>query len=245
MNFNKLSLTIAAATALTFSGAALAENLSVYGKAGLSGVGAGVGYGINESVTVRGDFTTAARIKRKFDQSAFNYEAKLKSDKLNINADYFPFESNAFRVTTGLGFGRSELSATGRSQNQSTQKFKIGDKTYSVNLTSNDTLDATTKYPAVSPYFGIGWGHDVARKKSGEWGFVADLGFYAGKPKTTVTINSNLREKLVQSQLSEQTVQQANAELDRRIATETQKVKDKVEKLKVIPVLNVGFTYNF
>lgn len=241
----KLGYTIVAAVAVLFSGTALAENLEVYGKAGFPGVGVGVGYGINSKVTVRGDFTTAGRISRDFDYRSFDYEAKFKGDKLNVNADYFPFENNAFRLTTGLGFGRTELTATGRSQGSSTQTFKIGGKTYSVDLTSNDTLDAKTRYPAVSPYFGIGWGHDVARKKAGNWGFTADLGFYAGKPKTSVSINSDLYEKLVNSQLSSQTADEARAELDSRIATETAKVKDKVEKLKVIPVVNVGFTYNF
>lgn len=241
----KLTYTLATMAAALLPTAVLAENVAIYGKAGFPGVGVGVGYGLNENVTLRGDFTTMGRISRDFHHRAFDYEAKLKSDKLNVNADYFPFENNAFRLTTGLGFGRTELTATGRSEGKSTQTFKIGGKTYSVDLNSTDTLNAKTTYPKVSPYFGVGYGHDVQRKKAGEWGFTADLGFYAGKPKTTVHINSDLYDKLVSSQLSNQSADEARAELDRRIAEETQKVKDKTEKLKVIPVFNVGFTYNF
>lgn len=244
MTNKKLNYTIATITTL-LSGTVLADNVEVYGKAGFPGAGVGVGYGVNENFTVRGDFTTIGNVKRNFKQRAFDYEAKLKSNKLNINADYFPFDSNAFRLTTGLGLGRTQLTATGRSMGTTTQTFKIGGKTYSVDLTSNDTLNAKTEYPKVTPYFGIGWGHDAARKKAGDWGFTADLGFYAGKPKTTVSINSDLREKLINSQLSNESIQDATAELDKRIADETQKVKDKTEKLKVVPVFNVGFTYNF
>lgn len=246
----KLSYSIAALAATlalsTANAQNFAENLEVYGKAGVPGVGVGVGYGINDNVTVRGDFSTLGRINRSFNHRAFDFDAKFKTDKVNINADYFPMPNNAFRLTTGLGFGRTELTATGKSEGNSSQTFKVGGKTYTVDLTSNDTLDVELKYPAVSPYFGIGWGHDVKRKKAGEWGFTADLGFYAGKPKTTVSINSDLRQKLVESDVSRfGSVAAAEQELDKRIAKETEKVKDKVEKFKVVPMLNVGFTYNF
>lgn len=246
----KLSYSIAALAATLTLGTANAQNftqdLEVYGKAGVPGVGVGVGYGINDNVTVRGDFTTLGRINRNFNHRAFDFDAKLKTDKVNINADYFPMQNNAFRLTTGLGFGRTALTATGKSEGNSSQTFKVGGKTYNVDLTANDTLDVELKYPAVSPYFGIGWGHDVKRKKAGEWGFTADLGFYAGKPKTNVSINSDLRQKLVESDVSSfGSVEAAEQELDNRIATETQKVKDKVEKYKVIPVLSVGVTYHF
>lgn len=242
----KLSYSIVAlATAFAF-GTVNAQDLEVYGKAGIPGVGVGVGYGVNEDVTVRGDFTTVGSIKRDFNYRAFDFDAKASSNKLNVNADYFPMKNNAFRLTTGLGFGSSKLTATGKSEGNSKQTFKVGGKTYEVDLSSNDTLDVELKYPTVSPYFGIGWGHDVKRKKAGEWGFTADLGFYAGKPKTSVNINSDLRQKLIDSDVSRLgSVEAAEQELDNRIATETRKVKDKVEKYKVIPVLNVGFTYNF
>lgn len=243
---NKLSYSMLALGATLAVGAVNAQDLEVYGKAGLPGFGVGVGYGVSEDLTVRGDFTTIGSVKRDFNHRSFDFDAKLNANKLNVNADYFPMDNNAFRLTTGLGFGSTKLKATGKSEGNSKQTFKVGGKTYEVNLTSNDTLDVELKYPAVSPYFGIGWGHDVKRKQAGEWGFTADLGFYAGKPKTSVSINSDLRQKLVNSDLSRfGSVAEAEKELDKRLNEETAKVKDKVEKFKVIPVLNVGFTYNF
>ncbi|QMT31243.1 outer membrane beta-barrel protein [Alysiella filiformis] len=239
---SKFSYVFTALAATFVFQAAQAEDLEVYGKAGIPGVGVGVGYGVSDNVTVRGDLTTLGNIKRDFHYRAFDFDAKLKTNKLNVHADYFPMEDNAFRLTTGLGFGKTSLEATGKSDSSSKQTFKLGGKTYEVNLTGNDTLDVEVKYPAVSPYFGIGWGHDVKRKKAGEWGFSADLGFYAGKPKTTVSINSDLRQKLVDSQGG---TEAAVKELDSRLAQETEKVKDKVEKYKVIPVVNFGVTYHF
>ena len=221
------------------------DGLELYGKAGIPGVGLGVGYGVNEKFTVRGDFTTVGRYSKSFHQKSFNYDAKLKSDKLDIAADFFPLENLGFRFTGGLSLTNTQLTAQGMSDKQEEQSFKIGGKTYKVQLDSTDTVDAKVKYPKVQPYLGIGWGHDVKRKKSGQWSFTADLGVYFGSPKTTIDINDNLREKLINSQLDTQTRDEAIAELDRRIDKEKSDLKKEVEKLKVIPVVMFGLTYRF
>lgn len=240
----KKSIGLAISVLALASTAAMADGLEVYGNAGVPQVGVGVGYGINERITVRSDFSTAFRYSKDFHYRSFDYNAKFKNDKLNMMVDYFPFESNGFRLTGGLGLGNTKLTATGHSD-AGEQSFKVGGKEYKVNLDGSDTLDAETKYPAVSPYLGIGWGHDVKRKNKGQWSFTADLGMYLGNPKTTVSINSSLREKLIESQLGTQTREEATAELDSRIEQEKHKIEDKVEKFKVVPVLMLGVTYRF
>lgn len=218
----------------------------VYGKAGVPGVGVGVGVGLNEHITLRSDVTTAGRINRDFNHRGFDFDAEFKSDKLNVYADYFPFIDNGFRVTTGLGFGSTQVNAVGRSEEASTQTFRIGGKRYQVDLNSNDTLNVSMKYPKASPYFGLGWGHNIQQKSSGQWGFTADLGVYVGKPKTTVSMNSDLRDRLAQFDQNRGLVTaDAYAEVDRRVEREKVKIQEKIEKYKAVPAISVGVSYNF
>ena len=243
----KLTQFIAIAGLASLTNIAIAEDIEVYSNAGAPGINVGIGYGINEKLTIRSDFMTAGRISRSFNQRGFHYEGKLKSDKLNINADYFLFD-NGFRVTAGLGLGRTKIDATGHSRESGGQTVRIGGKKYSIpSLDSNDTLHANVKYPAVSPYLGIGWGHNVKQKKAGEWGFNADLGLYVGNPKTKVGVSDSLYAKLIEAEQKSGTanIEQAKINVNNRIDRESSKIKDRLEKYKVIPAISVGVSYFF
>lgn len=247
-----LSAAVAALLALPAAAEGVMDKVEVYGKAGLSGLGVGAGYGISEKLTVRSDVSTLG-FNRSFDEDDVHYKAKLKNHKINLYGDYFP-ANNGFRLTAGLGLGKTELSATGHARRISQQEFKIGDKKYDVTLDGNDTVKASVKYPTVSPYFGIGWGHNVGQKKTG-WGFNADLGLSLGSPKTKLSVNSSLNEKLVKAQaeidgvagatLTDEQKAAAQAEIDSRIAAEQKKIKDRIGKYKVIPMISVGVSYRF
>lgn len=217
------------------------KQYEAYGKIGLPSVNVGVGYGINDNFTVRGDVGTLGRISRTFDEDDITYTAKLKNNKFNLFADYFPF-NNGFRVTGGLGFGKTELSAEGRIRKATTESFKIGDKEYTVNLDGSEKITASVKYPAVSPYLGIGWGHNIKNKKAGSWGFTADLGIFMGSPKTKLDVNDSLFDKL---RAAEVDTSAAEANVRSSIEAERRKLQDEVGKVKVIPMLSVGATYRF
>lgn len=59
---------------------ALADsNLEFYGKAGIPGVGVGVGAGVHDKVSVRADITTLGSINRDFKQNKIEYTAKVKA----------------------------------------------------------------------------------------------------------------------------------------------------------------------
>lgn len=129
--------------------------VEVYGKAGFAGVG--VGYGVNERFTVRGDFMTVGSPSHDFDEDDIKYDVELKNNKFNLMADYFPM-NNGFRITAGLGFGKTKLDGYGVARNQTTHNLKIGNQRYDIAVTGNDKVYAKVEYPNVSPYIGIGWG---------------------------------------------------------------------------------------
>ncbi|MDK4684399.1 hypothetical protein QDY72_04265 [Kingella negevensis] len=241
------------ATESVSSGTETPAKWEVYGKAGFPGVGLGVGYGVNEKFTLRADTMTIGRVSRDFTERDIAYSADARSDKFNIQGDFFPM-NNSFRLTAGLGFGRTKISASGYSVSAAEQTFKIGGKSYSVKLDGKDNVHVQMHYPKVSPYVGIGWGHNVAQRKAGTWGFTADLGMYVGRPKTNVTLSSTLNEKLVEAQaklngsgikISDEDKQKAQNMITQRVDDETNKLRDRLQKYKVVPVVMFGVTYNF
>lgn len=235
------------------SGAALANDsadkkFEVYGKAGLPNIAVGGGYGINEQLTVRGDLGVMG-ISRDFDEGDVKYSAKFRNNKANVYADYFPM-SNGFRLTGGLALGRAELKADGTAKITQNATFELGGKEYKVTIDGNDKVSAKVKYPAFSPYLGLGWGHNIKTAK-GVWGFTADLGVFIGSPKTSVSLSNSLNDKLVEAEaaaggsLTDEQRAQAQAEINRRIDDEKKKIQDKVAKVKVLPMISVGASYRF
>lgn len=229
------------------------NNVQVYGNLGLSGVGVGVGYGVNEHFTVRSDISTMGKINKNFNEDDIAYKAKFKNHKVNLLADYFPSSNSGFRFTGGVGLGRTKLEADGFAKRIHSASFTIGDRRYDVDIDGKDSVHADVKYPNVSPYLGIGWGHNIAQKKSG-WGFVADVGVSIGSPKTHINVSNSLNDKLVDAQaklsgagvnITDAQKAAAQAEVNNRIDAEKKKVQDKIGKFRVIPTLSVGVSYTF
>lgn len=227
------------------SSAYLVKDVEVYGKAGLPGFGVGVGYALHDKVTVRGDFASLGAINRDFKQRDIDYHAKLKNDKLNVMFDFFPFD-NGLRVTSGLGFLSTKLTATGTGRSASNQTFKIGNKTYNIAIDGNDNINASLTYPSVSPYIGLGYGHHIKQQNGGEWGFLFDVGMYLGKGKTSIGVSSSLMDKLVaaEQELGVST-ERAQQLVNERINNEKSRFTDKVDKFRVLPAISLGVSYRF
>ncbi|HEY9280324.1 MAG TPA: hypothetical protein VIP51_09655 [Eoetvoesiella sp.] len=213
------------------SSSAIAATHEVYGKAGFLGAGLGYSYGISEKFTLRGDVTTAGSFSKNGTSSDFDYKAKLRNNVGTIYGDWFPM-NNGFRLTAGLGVRDTRITADGRAN--SSGEVTIGDATIAYG--GDDTAHARVKYPSVTPYLGIGWGHNVGQQAQAGWGFVADLGVYFGKPKVDFNVSDSVRTKL-----NAATNGNAQAEINKQ----EDEIKDKVEKYKVIPVIYLGASYRF
>jgi hypothetical protein len=145
---------------------------------------------------------------------------KLKSTSLSAFGDWFPFSGSGFRLVGGLSVNdtKADLNATGAGT------ATINGVTVSM---VGQTYNVSLKYPNVTPYFGIGFGHQKA--ESG-FGFYADLGVRVG----TFDVTSNTT--LVASNLG---VTQADVD------AQNQKMRDSVAKLSVLPSVSIGMLYRF
>lgn len=222
------ALGLTAILAMAASGACAQE---VYGKIGFLGAGLGYAHGINSSLTVRGDFTSAGSYSHDGSSSGLDYEAKLRNNQATAYLDWFPFESG-FRLTAGLGLRSTRITADARPD--STGTVTIGDTT--VGYGAGDSAHAKVEMPRFAPYLGLGWGHNVGRDRKTGFGFVADLGVYFGKPDVSFSVNDSLRTKLDLA---------SGGNADREIRRQRADIQDDADKLKVFPALYVGVSYTF
>ena len=97
-------------------------------------------------------------------------------------------------------------------------------------VTANGTeyFNADIKFPKVTPYIGIGWGH---MDKEPGWGFVGDVGVSFGRAK--VTIDTNVIER------SGGLIKRSDVD------KETQQIKDGVGKIRVLPQATLGVSYRY
>ena len=179
-----------AAAALLVSLPATAQDLGIGIRAGTTGFGVEVGYGLNSKINVRGHFSAFSYTRT--DNGSEDPELTIDTDAgigaFTAFVDFHPFE-NSFRLTGGLGKNNFDVSATATP----IESVCFGDEDNAGNcdgkvLTPQKLGDfsASAKYPSsVHPYMGIGFG-------SLGWGqsrvtFLFDLGvYYTGAPELTL-----------------------------------------------------------
>lgn len=192
----------------------------IYGNIGLPGVGLGYAHPIDRNLTVRGDFMTLGSREKTTTENGIQYNGKYELSRVAVLADWFPFQ-NGFRLTGGVSANNYKitLDATGAGGN-----LTIGDKTYTT--TSSDGLNVEIKYPGVTPYLGMGWGHQL---DSG-WRFGFDVGAMLGKPTVTATPRGALANQ---------------PDIQANIDKELYELRDGVGKVWAIPQLTLSVGYSF
>ncbi|MCX5591889.1 hypothetical protein [Alcaligenes endophyticus] len=227
----KLSLRILALGAALSCAAAGAQAQSIYGKAGFLGVGVGYAHSLSPNLTLRGDFTTIGSYSRNGSSTDFDYRGKLHNDVGTAYLDYFPFD-NGFRLTAGLGVRNTKIKAHARPS--STGTINIGNAK-DIPFDGNDSANAEAKFPSVAPYLGLGWGHNIGPNRRAGWGFIADAGVYFGKPKVSLNVNQDLRNKITA----------AGFNADEEVQRQKNDFEDDAHKLRVFPALFIGVSYTF
>jgi len=192
----------------------------VYANVGLPGIGLGYAHPIDSRFTVRADFMTLGSRSKSTTEEGIRYEGRYKLQRLAVLGDWFPF-GGSFRLTGGLSSNQYKVTLDATGENGS---LTIGDRTYTT--TAADGLKVEVKFPSVTPYLGIGWGHQSA---SG-WRFGADIGALVGRAKVNATVRGALA--------SEPDIQ---ANLDKELA----ELRDGVGKVRAIPQLSVAIGYSF
>ena len=194
-----------------------------YASVGVPGVIVGYAHSVNQQLGLRIDAGTTGSFARDRTESGIPYSVAFKYNRVGLFGDYFPF-GGRFRLTGGLTVNDAALTLKTRFDGTSQVTF---DQT-TITPTANDRFDATVKIPRVTPYIGIGWGHQAATTGLG---FIADLGVSIGRAK--LTVNQNLLENypglLTQSDIDAKTAE----------------LRGNVAKVRVLPQASIGLSYRY
>lgn len=189
----------------------------VYVGVGTTGAELGYGQKLGDDAGVRID-ADFVRVHHNFSTSDVDYEAKLKFANAGVFYDHF--FGDLFRVSAGALLGTRKLEGTGRASGGT---ITINGVSYPA---AGESLALDARFPTVSPYIGVGWGHKQAGAGGG---FYADLGTAIGRPKVKLTPTPGLLAA----------AGQANIDAEQRAA------QDKADKLRFFPVVKIGFSYSF
>jgi hypothetical protein len=188
----------------------------VYTGIGFPGAALGFGAKLGDSATVRLEVAGGINVSRNGKREGLTYKGTLKTSRIGAFLDWYPF-SGAFRLTAGATANDMNADLDG-SGGTGTINGKPVDLT-------NETFKLQVKYARSTPFVGFGWGHSPG---TGFGGFL-DLGAHLGKFETTAQTTVVGKYSITQ------------ADVD----AEVQKVRDKIDKLKVLPSVAVGLTYKF
>ncbi|MFN8582029.1 MAG: hypothetical protein U0163_13790 [Gemmatimonadaceae bacterium] len=156
-------------------------------------------------------------------QSDISFDATFKAQSFSGLIDLYPSARGAFHLTGGVLTNPLKVDGTGVPTGST---FTVNDVEYTAAQVG--TLNAHAKFPAVSPYAGLGWG--TPARKNGRVRFVMDLGAAIGKPDVTL----------------DATGAAGNAALASDLQAQQQKIQNDVNKYgKVYPVVQFGLLFKF
>jgi hypothetical protein len=155
---------------------------------------------------------------RDFERNGATYDTTLKFTSLGLYGDYFL--AGGLRVTAGALFGSRKVSGNAVASNG----------TITINGTSypaaGESVAAEAKFPSAAPYIGLGYGH---HQPSAGLNFYVDLGVVVGKADAKISPSAGIVAAAGQANID---AEQAN-------------LQKSIDKLKVYPVLKLGFGYKF
>ena len=148
-----------------------------------------------------------------------NVTGTLKASRFGAFADWFPL-GGGFRLVGGLTMNDIKADFNG-----------VGSGTSTINgkpvVMTGETFNVQVKFPSTTPYLGIGYGHQKSDVKG--FGFYADLGVMVGTftAETTTSLVSNGKA--------------TQADVD----AQTQKIRDSLGSLSVLPSASLGLLYRY
>lgn len=211
-----------AAAALAGAGGANAFGVGV--KAGTTGVGGDVGFGLVPTLSARIGYSYLS-FSTTIDDTDVKYDAKPKLSNGNLFLDWSPL--GPFRVTGGLIFNDNKISVTGT---PSGGTYTINDTVYSAS--DIGSLTGTIKSGnQAAPYLGIGYGNVAGAGVN----FYFDLGvMFQGSPKASLTATCGPTLSAAQC-----------SQLQSNVVAEQTNLQDSVTRFKYYPVASIGVTIGF
>jgi len=203
----------------------VAQAQEIYGGVGLPGlVSLGYAQPYGGNLGWRAEYAGGLSVNKDGEQDGVKVTGSIKANRAGVFADWFPFDSG-FRLVGGLTVNDIKANFNGVGSVTSTingKSVRMGAETFNVNV----------NFPTVTPYIGIGYGHQFSKVKG--LGFYADLGVMIGTFNTDVT-TSLLNKTFIDGS----TITQAD------IDAQTKTMRDSVGSLSVLPSFSLGLTYQF
>jgi len=213
----KKLIVIAALFAATGSAQAMGLGL----RLGSTGLGADLGFGLSERVTLRVGYSGFSW-SGDYEEEDINYDASIKLSNLSALIDYRFWRQ--MRLTVGLVRAKNTGELVGRPTGGT---FTINDVDY--NAAEIGTLTGAVRLGRnLTPYLGIGYG-DIARKGLS---FFMDLGvMFQGSPALDLNASCGTTARC--------------AQLKADVEAEERRLREDLDKFKYYPVLNLGFAYGW
>lgn len=216
----KKYIALAAVTCAAGAFSAVAQAQDSYFGLGLPGLYT-LGYAqpITPAWGLRGEYATGLSVSKDGNQEGVNVTGSFKASRFGAFADWFPM-GGGFRLVGGLTVNDMKADFNGVGTGTSTINGKP------VNL-AGQTFNVAVKFPDTTPYIGIGYGHQKSDVKG--FGFYADLGVMIGT--FTATTSTSL--------VGQQGITQADVD------AQTQKIRDSLSSLSVLPSASLGVLYRY
>jgi hypothetical protein len=188
------------------------------------GVVLGYGKPMGETWGLRWEYGSGLKRTEVGTSEGVSYTGSVKTALFGAFADWYPFE-NGFRLVGGLTANNIKASLIGNGAVPVTINGKR------VNL-ANETFDVDLKFPSLSPYLGLGYGHH--RSNQPGLGFYADLGVMFGKFSSAVTTSLVGQQSITQGVITQSDVD-----------TQTQKIRDSIANTNLLPYVAGGVSYRY
>ena len=209
-------------------GASQAGAAGVGVRAGTTGVGADVAFGVAPLVSARLGYS-AFNYSRNYNDSDFKYDGKLQLKNVSLLLDVSP-PVVPFRVSAGVVSTGNKVDVVGTPANNF---YTINGHQYA----SADVSSVTGQIKgqrSTAPYLGIGWGNVSGAGVN----FYGDLGvMFMGGGKSSLDAQC--------AATASGTALCGSQEFKDNVAAERQKLQDDVKSFKYFTVINIGVTFGF
>ena len=179
----------------------------------------GYAYSTSPSLGFRAEYAGGLSVNKDGYQDGVNVTGTLKANRFGAFADWFPM-GGGFRLVGGLTVNDIKADFNGIGSGNATINGKLVPMT-------GETFNVQVKFPNTTPYLGIGYGHQNSDVKG--FGFYADLGVMVGTFTADTTTSLVGKSGITQADVDAQ----------------TQKIRDSLGNLTVLPSASIGLLYRY
>lgn len=204
------------------AGSASAAGVGV--RAGTTGIGVDIGWSLVPTLSARVGYSGLS-FSSSVNTDDVDYDGDIKLSNLSALLDWSPL--GPFRITAGLVGADNKVDITGTPAGST---YTINGTTYQASDVGN--LRGKVKIgKGVTPYLGFGYGNVAGAGVN----FYFDVGLmFPGTPRATLTANCGVALSPAQC-----------AQLEDDVESERVRVQDEMDKYRLYPVINIGFTIGF